>query len=43
MIRKSKPQLTYTIFDDIIGRCLSKIPRDRHADIDELIKEIKEA
>jgi serine/threonine protein kinase len=43
MMRKSKPQLTYTIFDDIIGRCLSKIPRDRHADIDELIKGIKEA
>ena len=43
MMRKSKPQLTYTIFDDIIGRCLSKNPRDRYSDINELIKEIKEA
>ena len=43
MMRKSKPQLTYTIFDDIIGRCLSKNPRDRYSDIGELIKGIKEA
>jgi serine/threonine protein kinase len=43
MMRKSKPQLTYTIFDDIIGRCLSKNPRDRYSDINELMKEIKEA
>jgi serine/threonine protein kinase len=43
MMRKSKPQLTHTTFDNIIGRCLSKNPRDRYSDIDKLIKEIKEA
>lgn len=43
MMRKSKPQLTYTEFDDIIERCLSKNPRDRYKDINELIKQIKEA
>lgn len=43
MMRKSTPKPTYTEFDEIIARCLSKNPRDRYADINELIKKIKEA
>ena len=43
MMRKSKPQLTYSPYDNIIQKCLSKNPRDRYLDINELIKEIKEA
>lgn len=43
MMRKSKPQLTYTIYDNIIQKCLNKNPRDRYSDINELIKGIKEA